>query len=81
MVEFSYLLHLLLGQTPSDYDVHALLGHVVSVLHKLTRLHPRVHRPWDLAHATRRLTGLDPVLAAQALETFSKFAPPEACSE
>ncbi|WP_371094884.1 TIGR03086 family metal-binding protein [Streptomyces sanglieri] len=143
-VEFSYPLHLLLGRTPSDYDVRALLGHVVSVLHKLARVgtggnahdvpdaiegiaddgwasafaqargeveragaddekldrmvelpwatipgrtaldaytHEFTVHSWDLAHATRRLAELDPDLAAQALEAFSKFAPPEACSE
>ncbi|WP_212764791.1 hypothetical protein [Streptomyces sp. I05A-00742] len=36
---------------------------------------------WDLAHATGRLAELDPDLAAQALEAFPKFAPPEARSE
>lgn len=132
-------------RTPcADYDVRALLGHVVAVLHKLARVgvggdardvpdviegiaddgwasaftrarsevervwadderlermvelpwatlpgrvaleaytHEFTVHSWDLAHATRRLAELDPDLAAQALEAFSKFAPPEARSE
>lgn len=32
---------------------------------------------WDLAHATGRLTELDSDLAAQVLEAFPQFAPPE----
>ncbi|TDC93935.1 TIGR03086 family metal-binding protein [Actinomadura sp. 7K507] len=133
------------NRTPcADYDVRALLGHVVAVLHKLARIgtggdardlpdvldgiaddgwasaftrarseveqvwaddekldrmvelpwatmpgraaleaytHEFTVHSWDLAHATRRLAELDPDLAAQALEAFSKFAPPEARSE
>lgn len=133
------------NRTPcADYDVRALLGHVVGVLHKLTRVgtggdardlpdvidgiaddgwasaftrarsevervwadddkldrmvelpwatlpgrdaleaytHEFTAHSWDLAHATRRLAELDPDLAAQALEAFSKFAPPEDRSE
>lgn len=133
------------SRTPcTDYDVRALLGHVVSVLHKLARVgtggdardvpdvidgiaddgwasafararseaervwadderldrmvelpwatlpgrdvldaytHEFTAHSWDLAYATRRLDELDPDLAAQALEAFSKFAPPEARSE
>ncbi|MFW5419909.1 TIGR03086 family protein [Nocardiopsis sp. CNT-189] len=129
------------GRTPcSDYDVRALLGHVLSVLHKLARAgaggdarevpdvvagiaddgwasafarargeveevwadderldrmtelpwatlpgrdvleaytHEFTAHSWDLAHATGRLAGLDPDLAARALEAFPKFAPPE----
>ncbi|MBB5430684.1 TIGR03086 family metal-binding protein [Nocardiopsis composta] len=128
----------------ADYDVRALLGHVLSVLYKLARagtggdargvpdvtegvaddgwagafasargevervraddglLDRMVQLPWaalpgrdaleaytaeftahswDLAHATGRLAGLDPGLAAQALEAFSEFAPPEERSE
>ncbi|MBO8197360.1 TIGR03086 family metal-binding protein [Streptomyces smyrnaeus] len=135
----------LTGRTPcADYDVRALLGHVVSVLHKLARVgtggdargvpdvidgvaddgwasafarargevervwaddgqldrmvelpwatlpgrdvleaytHEFTVHSWDLAYATRRLAELDPELAGQALEAFSKFAPPEARSE
>ncbi|MGI5350323.1 TIGR03086 family metal-binding protein [Streptomyces sp. CA-250714] len=133
------------NRTPcADYDVRALLGHVVSVLHKLARVgtgrdardipdvidgiaddvwasaftrarsevervwaddekldqmvelpwatlpgrdvldaytHEFTAHSWDLAHATRRLADLDPDLAEQALEAFSKFAPPESRSE
>ncbi|MBB5939033.1 TIGR03086 family metal-binding protein [Streptomyces zagrosensis] len=133
------------NRTPcADYDVRALLGHVVSVLHKLARVgtggdardvpdvidgiaddgwasaftrarsevervwadderldrmvelpwatlpgrhaleaytHEFTAHSWDLAHATRRLAELDPDLAAQALEAFSTFAPPEERSE
>ncbi|MGW1996043.1 TIGR03086 family metal-binding protein [Embleya sp. NPDC001921] len=133
------------NRTPcADYDVRALLGHVVSVLHKLARVgtggdvrdvpevidgiaddgwarafslarseverawaddegldrmvelpwatlpgrdvleaytHEFTAHSWDLAHATRRLAELDPDLAEQALDAFSKFAPPEARSE
>jgi uncharacterized protein (TIGR03086 family) len=132
-------------RTPcADYDVRALLGHVVAVLHKLARVgtggdarevpdvidgiaddgwanaftqarsevervwaddegldrmvelpwatlpgrdaleaytHEFTAHSWDLAHATGRLAELDPDLAAQALEAFSKFAPPEDRSE
>ncbi|HYH33151.1 MAG TPA: TIGR03086 family metal-binding protein [Pseudonocardia sp.] len=35
---------------------------------------------WDRAHATDRLAELDPDLAAQALDAFPTFAPPEARS-
>ncbi|MEU6184257.1 TIGR03086 family metal-binding protein [Streptomyces coeruleorubidus] len=133
------------NRTPcADYDVRALLGHLVSVLHKLARVgtggdargvpdvidgiaddgwasaftrarsevervwadderldrmvelpwatlpgrdaleaytHEFTAHSWDLAHATRRLAELDPDLAAQALEAFSKFAPPEERTE
>lgn len=133
------------NRTPcTEYDVRALLGHVVAVLHKLARAgtggdvrelpavidgvaddgwasaftqarseaeevwadderldrmvelpwatlpgravleaytHEFTAHSWDLAHATRRLSDLDPDLAARALEAFSKFAPPEARSE
>ncbi|MGW0515953.1 TIGR03086 family metal-binding protein [Crossiella sp. NPDC003009] len=128
------------GTPCADYDVRALLGHVVGVLHKialvgtgagahevpdvidgidddgwagafaqargavervwaeeavLDRLvtlpwatlpgrvaldaytHEFTAHSWDLAHATGRLAELDPDLAAQALEAFPKFAPPE----
>ncbi|WP_142053028.1 TIGR03086 family metal-binding protein [Pseudonocardia kunmingensis] len=128
----------------ADYDVRALLGHVVAVLHKLARVgagadvrgapdvvdgigddgwadavtrargevervwaddrmlermvtlpwatlpgrdvldayaHEFTVHSWDLAHATDRLADLDPDLAAQALEAFPRFAPPEARSE
>lgn len=128
-------------RTPcADYDVRALLGHVLAVLHKLARLgsgvdtrdvpdvidgidddgwssaftqargevervwaddamldrmvtlpwatlsgratldaytHEFTAHSWDLAHATGRLAELDPDLAAQALEAFPTFAPPE----
>ncbi|PSK95342.1 uncharacterized protein (TIGR03086 family) [Murinocardiopsis flavida] len=133
------------NRTPcADYDVRALLGHVVAVLHKLARVgvgedargipdviggiaddgwasaftrarsevdrvwadderldrmvqlpwatlpgrtaldvytHEFTVHSWDLAHATRRLAGLDPDLAEQALDAFSKLAPPEDRSE
>jgi uncharacterized protein (TIGR03086 family) len=132
------------NRTPcADYDVRALLGHVVAVLHKIARVgagvdvrgapevidgidddgwagavarargevervwandetldrmvtlpwatlpgravldaytHEFTVHSWDLAHATDRLTGLDPELAVQALDAFPKFAPPEARS-
>jgi uncharacterized protein (TIGR03086 family) len=132
------------NRTPcADYDVRALLGHVVGVLHKIARVgagadardvpdvidgidddgwvdaftrargdaervwvddekldrlvtlpwatlpgrvaldgytHEFTVHSWDLAHATDRLAELDPDLAAQALEAFPKFAPPEARS-
>ncbi|MFE2937145.1 hypothetical protein [Streptomyces sp. NPDC059278] len=41
MVAFSHPHICSLGQTPSDYDVRALLGHVVSVLHRLARVGTR----------------------------------------
>jgi uncharacterized protein (TIGR03086 family) len=133
------------NRTPcADYDVRALLGHVVAVLHKIARVgagadvrdapdvidgidddgwpgavtrargevervwaddqtldrmvtlpwatlpgravldaytHEFTVHSWDLAHATYRLAELDPDLAAQALDAFPKFAPPEARSE
>lgn len=129
------------NRTPcTDYDVRALLGHVVSVLHRLALVgdgadtsdvpaviegidddgwsdafaqardeaervwaddekldraitlswatlpgrtvldiytHEFTVHSWDLAHATGRLTGLDPELAERALEEFPKLAPPE----
>jgi uncharacterized protein (TIGR03086 family) len=128
----------------ADYDVRALLGHVVAVLHKLARVgagadvrgapdvihgigdddwadavtrargevdrvwahdealdrlvtlpwatlpgravldaytHEFTVHSWDLAHATDRLAELDPDLAAQALDAFPVFAPPEERSE
>jgi uncharacterized protein (TIGR03086 family) len=132
------------NRTPcADYDVRALLGHVVGVLHKIARVgagvdtrdvpdvidgidddgwvgaftrargeaervwaydekldrlvtlpwatlpgrvaldaytHEFTVHSWDLAHATDRLAELDPDLAAQALEAFPNFAPPEARS-
>jgi uncharacterized protein (TIGR03086 family) len=136
--------HELSNRTPcADYDVRALLGHVVAVLHKIARVgagadirdapdvidgidddgwpgavtqargevervwaddrtldrmvtlpwatlpgravldaytHEFTVHSWDLAHATDRLAELDPDLAAQALDAFPKFAPPEARS-
>ncbi|RDI46415.1 TIGR03086 family metal-binding protein [Nocardia mexicana] len=36
---------------------------------------------WDLAHATSRLAGLDPDLAAAALAWFSRYVPSEARDE
>ncbi len=133
------------NRTPcADYDVRELLGHVVSVLHKLVRVgngddardvpdvidgiaddgwasafaqaraevervwaddekldrmvelpwatlpgrtaldaytHEFTVHSWDLAHATRRLAGLDPDLGSRALDAFAKFAPPEARGE
>lgn len=132
------------NRTPcSDYDVRALLGHVVAVLQKLARVgagadvrdapdvvdgigddgwtgavarargdvervwaddetldrmvtlpwatlpgravldaytHEFTVHSWDLAHATDRLSELDPDLAVQALDAFPKFAPPGARS-
>lgn len=128
-------------RTPcADYDVRALLGHIVAVLHKLARIgdgtdargvpdviddinddgwpdafaharrevdrvwaddatldrtvtlpwatlpgrialdaytHEFTAHSWDLAHATGRLTELDPDLAARALDAFPTFAPPD----
>lgn len=133
--------HELSNRTPcADYDVRALLGHVVAVLHKIGRVgagldardvpdvidgidddgwagtftrareeaervwaddekldrmvalpwatlpgrvaldaytHEFTAHSWDLAYATDRLADLDRDLAAQALEAFPEFAPPE----
>ncbi len=128
-------------RTPcADYDVRALLGHLVAVLHKIAIVgaggdsrgmpdvidgvaddgwcsvfaqargevervwaekalldgmvtlpwatipgrsaldaytHEFTVHSWDLAHATGRLTDLDPELAVRALEAFPMYAPPE----
>lgn len=133
------------NRTPcADYNVRALLGHMVAVLHKLARIgdgadargvpdvieginddgwanafadarrevdrvwaddatldrtvtlpwatlpgrvaldaytHEFTAHSWDLAHATARLSELDPDLASRALDAFSTFAPPEERSE
>ncbi|GAA2397441.1 TIGR03086 family metal-binding protein [Actinomadura vinacea] len=133
------------NSTPcADYDVRALVGHMVAVLHKLAGVgtgrdvsdvadviddvadtgwisafskargevervwtddamldrmvtlpwatlpgrvaldaytHEFTVHSWDLAHATGRLSELDPELAVQALEAFPRFAPPETRSE
>ncbi|NNH74797.1 TIGR03086 family protein [Nocardia uniformis] len=129
------------NSTPcADYDVRALLGHMISVLYKIARVgaggdareiadvidgiadtdwadaftkarsdvervwaademldrmvtlpwatlpgrvaldaytHEFTAHAWDLAHATGRLSELDPDLAVRALDAFPKFAPPE----
>ncbi|MGC7096852.1 TIGR03086 family metal-binding protein [Amycolatopsis lurida] len=133
------------NRTPcAGYDVRALLGHLIAVLHKLVRVssggdardlpdvvdgiaddrwgsafseargeverawadpamldrlvtlpwatlpgrvaldaytHEFTAHSWDLAQATGRLDDLEPDLAVQALEAFTKFAPPEERSE
>lgn len=129
------------NRTPcADYDVRALLGHVLAVLHKIARAgsgsdvrgepdvvvgieddgwtvaiagaraevaqvwaddatlgraitlpwatmpgrdvldaytHEFTVHAWDLAHATGRVADLDPGLAAEALDAFPRFAPPD----
>ncbi|TDD67445.1 TIGR03086 family protein [Actinomadura darangshiensis] len=129
------------NSTPcADYDVRALIGHMIAVLHKIAGVgagrdvsefpdviddvadtdwisaflkardevdrvwaddamldrsvtlpwatlpghvaldaytHEFTVHSWDLAHATGRLSELDPDLAVQALDAFPRFAPPE----